>query len=242
MVIKRVVKSISLASAEQWDKLETLCFSLVKQASPAQKQLMGDVNVSRMNQLIAEGQLGVAWKDWGQLHYPIIEMIGNKQPFKIIYSDVTGKSWGYTVMYAQIVERMYRMGNIRPYLDCWCEEGSEAGNSEISQLSHNWTLRVDSSRYATAKTEPIKGKWRSQGLDYVDVKIQLTGALGWGYEANKDDIEDSGNSPSRTIVRRITSSYWLMRELAPHIICHPGSVSIVEPEEIRDKYLARFGL
>lgn len=231
---KRTVKSISLADEGQVDRLEMAAIAVARSANQQQKELMPEGNISRMNQLIADNHLGVVWKDWGEFHAPILEMVKKQQPFRIVYSDVQGKNWGFTVMYAEIVERMYKMGHIRPYLDCWCVE--ESGNMEIPELSHNWNFRIDADHYASAEIEPVKEKWRSQGRDFVDVVIEFSGGLAWGYEGHPDDREDSGKSNTRTITRRITSSYWLMRELAPHIICHPGSVRILEPEGIRQKY------
>lgn len=70
-------------------------------------------------------------------------------------------------------------------------------------------------------------------MDYIDAKIEFSGSLAWSYEGDANDIEDSIFGQTRTIIRRTTSSYWLLQELAPYIVCHLGSVKILEPKSLK---------
>ncbi|MBE9039030.1 hypothetical protein [aff. Roholtiella sp. LEGE 12411] len=229
----RIQKQFSMESDEQAKRLEDVVERLASIGNGKEKELMGKPTISRLAQGLADGWIIPSWNEPSDIYKPIIQLINQKQSFRIQYEDVAGKIWGYTVRYAKIVERMYKMGHIRPYLDCWCDEG--AGNQEIPELSHNWSLRLNAQKYTSAMITPIAADWRTQGRDSVDIEIELSGGLAWGYEGNPDDIADSGIGKTRQITRHSESTYWLLRELAPHIVCHPGSVKILEPDSLRSR-------
>jgi hypothetical protein len=232
----RIQKQFSMESDEQAKRLEDVVERLADVGDEKEKELMGKPTISRLAQGLADGWIIASWNEPSDIYKPIIQLINQKEPFRIQYEDVAGKIWGYTVRYAKIVERMYKMGHIRPYLDCWCDEGADAGNQEIPELSHNWSLRLNAEKYASAKVEKIAADWRILGRDSVDVRIELSGGLAWGYEGNPHDIADSGIGETREITRRTESTYWLLRELAPHMVCHPGSIKILEPDSLHFRF------
>ena len=96
-------------------------------------------------------------------------------------------------------------------------------------LAHNRTLRLD--RIKHMYLLPVAGSWR-EDLDQLVVEVQLMGRLVKDYEASEDDLADetSADGSTRRIVRRVTSGYWLMREL---LGWGPNAV-VVSPPAVRD--------
>jgi len=147
-----------------------------------------------------------------------------QQPFQISYHDAAERLWQFTVYGAQV-----NMHERRLYLDCWCEE--TAGNLDIPELQHNWSLRLD--RIADAAIVPVKGEWRSH-LDYVEVEMHLLRGLFFAYQAKPEDITSQqlpGERRIKRVVRKITSTFWFQRE----VLQYGKDCIVVSPENVRDR-------
>ncbi len=145
-----------------------------------------------------------------------------QQPFQLSYQDATGRLWTFTVRHAQINRHEERQ-----YLDCWCEETEH--NVDIPELIHNWCLRLD--RIPDAAIFPIEGPWRPQ-LDQIAVEIHLCNRLAFAYKPKLGDISaDWLDNQVKQVVRRISSTYWFIREVkreAPDMM-------VVAPQSVRDR-------
>jgi predicted DNA-binding transcriptional regulator YafY len=145
-----------------------------------------------------------------------------QQPFQLSYQDATGRLWTFTVRHAQINRHEERQ-----YLDCWCEETEH--NLDIPELIHNWCLRLD--RIPDAAIFPIEGPWRPQ-LDQIAVEIHLYNRLAFAYKPKPGDISaDWLENQVKQVVRRISSTYWFIREVkreAPDMM-------VVGPQSVRDR-------
>ncbi|MBO0347706.1 WYL domain-containing protein [Phormidium pseudopriestleyi FRX01] len=150
-----------------------------------------------------------------------------QQPFQLSYQDATGRLWTFTVRHAQINRHEERQ-----YLDCWCEETE--GNLDIPKLMHNWCLRLD--RIPEAAIFPIKGPWRPQ-LAQIAVKIHLCNRLAFAYKPKPGDISaDWLENQVKQVVRRISSTYWFIREVkreAPDMM-------VIAPQSVRDRLRETF--
>jgi hypothetical protein len=105
-----------------------------------------------------------------------------QQPFQLPNQDAAQRIWVFHVRHAKIVPYEKRL-----YLDCWCEETE--GNQNISELSHNWSLRLD--RIPEAAISPIGGKWNSE-LDSIEVELHLFRGLAFSYQAKPEDRLNNG--------------------------------------------------
>lgn len=152
------------------------------------------------------------------------EYVNQKRSFQLSYQDAAGRSWTYTVRYAQISFR-----EKRNYLECWCEQTQ--GNQDLPQLHHNWTLRLD--RIIDAGIVPIDGEWRS-GLDEIEVEFQLFGNLAHAYAQRDLDVAVewlSVEPPIKQVSRRMNNTFWFIREILPY----GKDCVVLEPEAIRHK-------
>ena len=147
-----------------------------------------------------------------------------QQPFQLSYQDATGRLWSFTVRYAKITPHEERQ-----YLDCWCEE--KEGNQDLPELIHNWSLRLD--RIVEAAVAPVAGQWHS-GLEQLEVEMHLFGRLAFAYKAKSEDDNDewlADRQQVRRVVRRISSTYWFIRE----VLQYGEDCVIVAPESMRDR-------
>lgn len=149
-----------------------------------------------------------------------------QQPFELSYQDARGTSMSFTVRHAQI-----NLHEERQYLDCWCE-GTE-GNQDVPELIHNWSLRIDRIPKAEAGVRPISGQWRSS-LAELSVEIHVLERLAFSYKTKPEDdlsewLED--RSGVRRVVRRISSTYWFIRE----ILQNAPDIVVVSPQQVRDR-------
>jgi WYL domain len=145
--------------------------------------------------------------------------IASNKPFELVYRDAADRSITFTVRHASIepIEK-------RQYLRCWCEET----NDDISPLKHNWTLRLD--RIPDAAITPLKSKWH-QDLDSIPVTLHFYHGLAFAYEAKLHDLENDWHPEQpkvRKVIRSISSTFWLFRELLPY----GGDCEIVSPSEV----------
>ena len=121
----------------------------------------------------------------------------------------------------------------RLYLDCWCEETE--GNQDISELHHNWSLRLDRIPNDSLITPIPKGKWRSQ-LDSVSAEFHLFDGLARSYRT-KTAIDIANELISidplvRQITRQVTSSFWFFREILPY----GEDCLLISPEKVRKRF------
>lgn len=161
----------------------------------------------------------------------ILTFISQQQPFQLSYSDAAGRIWTYTVRCAQITFR-----EKRNYLECWCEE--TAGNQDLPELRHNWSLRLD--RIIDAAIVPIAGEWRSS-LDVIEVAFELSGGLAHAYQQRDSDITVewiSADPPVKRVQRHINNTFWFVREILPYgkdcVVVSPDSVLKRIGSELRD--------
>jgi predicted DNA-binding transcriptional regulator YafY len=149
--------------------------------------------------------------------------IRRAQPFRLLYQDAAERSWQFTVRYARIRFREKRL-----YLEIWSEECE--GNEEIPALAHNWSLRLD--RLQGVEIVPTSGQWRV-GADTVEVEMHLYDRLAHAYLPRPEDAvcQWLEGQPVRQVVRRVTSTFWFLREIYPY----GPECLIVQPEGIRER-------
>jgi predicted DNA-binding transcriptional regulator YafY len=147
-----------------------------------------------------------------------------QQPFQLAYQDAGGHLWRFTVRHAKVTPHEKRQ-----YLDCWCEETQD--NSDVEELVHNWSLRLD--RISEAAVNPIAGKWRSN-LDDLPVEMHLYSGLAFAYQAKpEDDLIEwlPDREQVKRVVRRISNTFWFIREAMQYA---PDCI-VVSPESMRDR-------
>ncbi|MBE9129258.1 helix-turn-helix transcriptional regulator [Coleofasciculus sp. LEGE 07081] len=155
--------------------------------------------------------------------------IRRQQPFQIAYRDAADRPWSFTIRHAQIT-----LHEKREYLDCWCDETE--GNQDLPELHHNWCLRLDRIPIGTAIV-PVEGQWCSD-LSQIEVEMHLFGGLAFAYKAKPTDISNdwlSEKPPVRQVVRRISSTFWFIREVLPY----GSDCEIVSPETVRARVIEK---
>lgn len=147
------------------------------------------------------------------------------QPFQLSYQDATGKIWSFTVRHAEI--NTHERGE---FLDCWCEETE--GNLDVSELTNNWSLRLD--RITEAAIMPIKGQWRST-LAQIEVEVHIVERLAYAYQTKKNEdivnewlVDEQG---VKRVVKQISNTYWFIRE----VLQNTPNIIVVSPESVRDR-------
>jgi predicted DNA-binding transcriptional regulator YafY len=151
--------------------------------------------------------------------------IRRQQPFQIAYRDAADRPWSFTIRHAQIT-----FHEKREYLDCWCDETE--GNQDLPELHHNWCLRLDRIPPGTALV-PVEGEWRSS-LSQIEVEMHFFGGLAFAYKAKPTDISNewlTEKPPVRQVVRRISSTFWFMREVSPY----DSDCVVVSPQSVRER-------
>ncbi|MFE1748037.1 WYL domain-containing protein [Coleofasciculus sp. H7-2] len=147
-----------------------------------------------------------------------------QQPFQLSYQDAAGRLWNFTVRHAKVTPHEKRQ-----YLDCWCEETE--GNQDVSELVHNWCLRLD--RIQEAAVIPVEGEWLPN-LDRIEVEMHLTGGLAFAYQAKPEDIANdwlADGQRVRRVVRRVSATFWFIREVMQYA---PDCI-VVSPENVRSR-------
>jgi hypothetical protein len=151
-----------------------------------------------------------------------------EQPFQLSYQDARQQVFNFTVRHAKITPHEKRQ-----YLDCWCEETE--GNSDVEELRHNWSLRLD--RIQEAAVLPVAGEWRTE-LAEIDVEMHLLGNLGFAYQAKPEDKINEwlpDTQRVKRVVRRVSSTFWFIREVMQYA---PDCV-IGAPENVQVLILAK---
>lgn len=151
------------------------------------------------------------------------------QPFQLSYQDVTDRIWSFTVRHAQI--NRHERGE---FLDCWCEEIE--GNLDISELTNNWSLRLD--RITEAAIMPIKGEWRSN-LAQIEVELHISGGLAYAYrtKTNEDIVNEwlVESQGVRRVVKQISNTYWFIR----YVLQNTPDIIVISPESVGDRIKRR---
>ncbi|NJK36016.1 MAG: WYL domain-containing protein [Oscillatoriales cyanobacterium SM2_2_1] len=223
-------KRILTSRSGQWseERLEALrrgFHALIDQGQMIQARAVGELLLERgevsaslrrqIEQFMERPQ--VAWR----LH--LEEFIEEQQPFRLMYQDAAGRVRSFTVCHGAIV-----FHEKRQYLDCWCEETE--GNADIAALCHNWSLRLD--RIPEAAVSRADQPWR-EDLDRITVTFDLYQQLAVGYQVKNEDLSDQWQQGhfTRRITRRITSSFWFLREVLPYgALCE-----LIDPPDIRER-------
>ncbi len=150
--------------------------------------------------------------------------IRRQQPFQLSYQDAASRLWSFTIRHAKIT-----LHEERQYLDCWCDEYE--GNQDITELVHNWSLRLD--RITEAAVTPIDGKWHSE-LAQIEVEMHLFRGLAFAYQAKPEDVMNewiADRERVRRVVRQMSSSFWFIRE----VLRYGEDCMVVSPESVRDR-------
>lgn len=154
--------------------------------------------------------------------------IDEEKPFQLSYQDAAQRIWTFNIQYAEIVYR-----DRREYLNCWCQETE--GNADLPTLQHNWTLRLD--RITDAALSPIQLQWRPS-LDQIRVELHFYSGLAFAYESKPNDIYNDWSAEQtqvRKILRNVSSTFWLFRELLPY----GEDCLIVSPPELRERFITK---
>lgn len=153
----------------------------------------------------------------------IDQQISNQEPFRLVYEDSQKQQLEFTVRYCEI-----RFWEKRFYVEAWCEELSE--RSKLPELLHNRCFRLD----RIINILPVNGDWR-KSLDYVDVKFKIFDRLMHAYEAQQDDIEDKIVDDARYIVRRVSNTFWFIRE----IFRYGENCLVLSPESVKSQLVEK---
>jgi predicted DNA-binding transcriptional regulator YafY len=136
----------------------------------------------------------------------ILELLCNKTPFRFSYADAAGKPFVFTVRYG---ERVLREGYY--YLECWCDETED--NQDLEPLRHNWCFRFDRVTNADAFFPLDASTWREEGMATIPVQFELYRGLAHAFREGEKDRLDSWDGKVKVVTRRITSTFWFIREI-----------------------------
>ncbi|NJM46702.1 MAG: WYL domain-containing protein [Alkalinema sp. RU_4_3] len=155
--------------------------------------------------------------------------IRSQTPFRLAYYDAADRPWSFSIHHAQITPIEKRL-----YLQCWCEETE--GNTDIPELAHNRTLRLD--RIPEAAITPLKAKWKPD-VDRIDVEFHLFDFLIRAYRSTdkQDKLNELIAEPTtaRRIIRPIASTFWFFREILPY----GDECELISPPSIRQQFQAK---
>ncbi len=163
--------------------------------------------------------------NWRQL---LNHFIDQHQPFQLAYQDAAQRIWTFHIHYAEIVYR-----DRREYLECWCQEIE--GNTDLPELQHNWTLRLD--RINDTALSPIQIKWRNS-LDHLRVELHLYNGLAFAYESKPNDIYSDWipeKAQVKRVLRNVSSTFWLFRELLPYA----EDCLIISPPKLQERFMVK---
>lgn len=181
--------------------------------------------------LIDRGDLAVPLRQslFEQLSQPlqawrtqVDQFIAQKQPFHLFYKNSQGKTYEYTVRYAEII--FYEK---RSYLQIWCQETEDS--TDLPELRHHRCLRLD--RIQEMAALPASGEWRDR-FDSIDVQLHFTGGLLRAYEPKEGDLQNEVVGEVRRVVRQVVNLFWFEREVRRY----GAGCTIVSPDAVRDRF------
>lgn len=149
--------------------------------------------------------------------------ITSKQPFRLFYKDSQQQHLEFTVRYGEI-----RFWEKRFYLEAWCEETEESLN--LPELIHNRCFRLD----RIINILPANGDWQER-LEFIEVQLQILGRLAKAYEPKPDDIRDEIQDDARYIVRRVSNTFWFIRE----ILRYGEECVVLAPDNVRNQLVEK---
>ncbi len=199
----------------------------------------GDVSKAQIlgNLLLEQGNLDSAIRQsvMNQLIHPdqswrivVEQSCQKKEPFRLFYKNSQQEYIAFTVRYAETSfeeEKGF-------YLNIWCDETEDIKNPEYPELIHNRCLRFD--RVKTIL--PVKGQWRDEGLDYLEVHLHFCKGMVKAYKpkassVNKD-ISNEKVGDIREVVRKVANPFWLIRE----VFRYGKDCEIISPPEVRSRF------
>jgi predicted DNA-binding transcriptional regulator YafY len=174
-----------------------------------------------------------AWVDRPSLPWrlDIDRCIRQQRPFRLTYQDAADRLWNFTVRHAKIERH-----EDRQYLDCWCDETE--GNQDLEALCHNWSLRLDRIP-PEAAISPTAGHWQPE-LSYIEVEFLLSRGLAFGYHSKtKADVinEWQPETQQRRVVRRISNTFWFLREVRRY----GADCLIASPIDLQERLVQELG-
>lgn len=183
----------------------------------------GDLN-NAMRQSILK-QVGKPNEQWRNM---VEQNRQSKQSFQLLYTNAQQEDFAFTVRYAETSfeeEKGF-------YLNIWCDETEDIKNPEYPELIHNRCLRFD--RVKTIL--PVKGRWRDEGLDYLEVHLHFLRGMVKAYEPKKfsinQDISNEIVDDVRQVIRKVANPFWLIRE----VFRYGKDCEIISPPEVRSRF------
>lgn len=152
----------------------------------------------------------------------IRELIAQKQPFEMAYTDASGNFNRFNILYAEISPADLKARH--QYLQCWC---TEENNDVLVELRYNRSFRLDRIQPESVVIPLLDETWKD-GLSKVEVTMAISGGLRYAFEAYPGDkVERDGD---RLIVKRqITSTFWFCRDIA----VYGKDCIVLSPEPLR---------
>lgn len=145
-----------------------------------------------------------------------------KQPFHLVYINGQKEQEQFNIVYGEI-----KLHEKRLYLDAWCQEINP--DAEIQKLKHNRCFRLDRIQHLTK----LPTRWRSEGLDFIEVTLHFYGGMIKAYESKIEDIDVRNEGDKLVVIRKVSNPFWLVREILPY----GYKCEIVSPEVVREKYI-----
>ncbi|MGK7875593.1 MAG: helix-turn-helix transcriptional regulator [Xenococcaceae cyanobacterium] len=201
--LRQAIKA--LIDSGQIEEAQTLIELLLERGSPEEP----------LRQSLLE-QISQPTETWRKV---LDRQIEKKQPFLLLYRNSQGEKETFTIRYADI-----KFFEKRFYLEAWCEE--IAGSQEVPELVHNRCFRLE----RIINLLPVNTFWR-ENLDHVILQLHFRGWLVKAYEPKADDIEDRVVDGIRQVTRRVSNSFWLIREISRYW----EDCVIVSPESVRSR-------
>ncbi|NJL56423.1 WYL domain-containing protein [bacterium] len=225
-------QQLKIAPNHDWSKQRIAALNRVRMAAIDTGETNAALEIARL--LLERGELTIPLRQELERYMAepmppwrleIDRYLQRQHPFQLSYQDATERVWNFTVRYAEITKH-----DKRQYLDCWCEETTN--NQDLTELAHNWCLRLD--RITDAAVSSAPGKWQGQ-LDAIEVELHLFGRLAFAYESKTaNDVINQWHSElpqTRQLIRQVSNTFWLIREILPY----GQDCEVITPDSVRAK-------
>lgn len=177
----------------------------------------GELEAPLQHQLI--NQIAHESEGWRKA---IDDRLSQQKPFLLVYENSQKEQDFFNVCYGEITFHEKRF-----YLDAWCYEVND--NADISELKHNRCLRLDRIKNILHS----QYKWRTEGLDYLEVYLHFYKGLIKAYEKKLEDIDVKDEGDKLVVIRKVSNPFWLIREILPY----GQNCEIVSPPIVREKFI-----